>query len=54
MFYVITETGMQVDESPFQDRADAEAWVRKSGQPGIRYYVLDEAEMAAYDAPDAQ
>jgi hypothetical protein len=50
MFYVITETGTQADESPFATRKEAETWVKDHGQRGIRYYVLDDAEMAQYDA----
>ena len=49
MFYVITETGMQVDDGPFDTREEAEAWTM--AQRGvIRYYVLDDAGMDEMEA----
>ena len=53
MFYVVTETGMQVDDGPFDTREDAEAWIREEYQrPGafIRHYVLDDAGMDELEA----
>ena len=49
MFYVITETCRQVDESPFADRAAAEQWI-KANTRGIRYSILTEAEMDEMEA----
>jgi len=50
MFYVITESGAQVDGSPFDSRADAENWIVENGRTGIRYSVLAEAEMDEMEA----
>jgi protein subunit release factor B len=50
MFYVITESCVQVDSSPFDSRADAQNWVVENGQPGIRYWVLTETEMDEMEA----
>jgi len=45
MFYVITESTMQIDESPFATREAAEEWVTAHSGGGFRYYILTETEM---------
>ena len=52
MFYVIKESGMQVDDGPFETRDEAETWIEEKGSAGIRYNVLDEAQMDEMDEMD--
>ncbi len=51
-FYVISETGMQIDDSPFDTREAAEAAAEKAnrGQHHRCYSVLTQAQMDAYEA----
>ena len=50
MFYIITDSTKQIDDGPFDTRAEAEAWIATKGQAGIRYSVLDEVAMDELEA----
>lgn len=50
MFYVITESCAQIDDGSFETRREAEDWIAASSNPGTRYFVLSDAEMAEMEA----
>ena len=49
MFYIVTGTGKQVDDSPFGTRAEADVWLF-SQHGGVRYFILDEKEADELEA----
>lgn len=52
MFYVFTNTGTQVDDGPFETRAEAEAWIadHSGGKRAGWAEVLTDADLDSIEA----
>jgi len=50
MYYVINDSVTQVDESPFETREEAEAWIAENSKRFNQYHLLTQAEMDEVDS----